>query len=154
MNNIEIERKFLVIGEFHNTATGKTRIVQGYLSTEPDRIVRVRMKGEQGFLTVKGPSNSNGFAHAEFEYPIPAADAEAMLALCPSIIEKDRYFVPHAGHIFEVDVFHGRHEGLVVAELELEQENQPFELPPWAGEEVTGREQYYNAWLSENSTVN
>jgi CYTH domain-containing protein len=150
MNNIEIERKFLVKGDFRKFATNCFRIRQGYLSTNPTGNVRVRLKGDKGYITIKGPSNSNGFAHSEFEYPIPVSDAESILALCPSVIEKDRYLVPYRDHIFEVDVFHGRHEGIVIAELELEREDEPFDLPDWAGEEVTGRPQYYNAWLAVN----
>lgn len=145
---LEIERKFKVKGDFRQEATGKVSIVQGYLCAEKDRTVRVRIKGESAFLTVKGPANGNGFSHLEFEYPIPLEDAREMLALCNNRIDKERYLVPCGKHTFEVDVFHGNHEGLIIAEIELTSEQESFEKPDWLGEEVTGQEQYYNAWLA------
>lgn len=146
---IEIERKFLVKGDFRPLALRRERIVQAYLVAEPERTVRVRIKGEQAYLTIKGPSNNNGFARAEYEYAIPVADAQSMLELAlPSVIDKERYYVPWGGHTFEVDVFHGVHEGLVIAELELEREDEPFERPDWLAEEVTGQKEYYNAYLA------
>jgi CYTH domain-containing protein len=145
---IEIERKFLVAGDFVSLAIKKERIVQAYLCASAERCVRVRIKDLAASLTVKGPANENGFSHAEFEYSIPLADAEEMLNLCESVIEKERYYIPEGNHTFEVDVFHGRHEGLIIAELELQSEKESFEKPAWLGREVTGDEHYYNAYLA------
>ncbi len=146
---IEIERKFLVNGDFYPYVKQTVRIKQGYLCAEKERTVRVRIKNDAGFITIKGPANVNGFARCEFEYPVPLADAEEMLALCPPIvIDKERHYIPFGNHTFEVDVFHGVHEGLVIAELELESESESFERPEWLGEEVTGDKRYYNAYLS------
>lgn len=154
MNNrqhIEIERKFLVKGNFYPFAVKKDTIVQAYLTTSPECTVRVRIKEDTAFLTIKGASNANGFSRLEFEYPIPVADAQAMLVLTqPVAIEKERYYVPFGKHTFEVDVFHGVHEGLMIAELELQSENEAFEKPDWLGEEVTGDERYYNAYLTSH----
>jgi CYTH domain-containing protein len=147
---IEIERKFLVKGDFHSFAVKKSVIVQGYLCASVERSVRVRIKDDRAWLTVKGPANENGFSHAEFEYPIPLNDAGEMMQLGESVIEKDRYYVPVGKHTYEVDVFHGVYEGLVVAELELQSESEPFDKPEWLGEEVTGDERYYNAYLASN----
>jgi CYTH domain-containing protein len=150
--HIEIERKFLLRGDFRPMAVRSERIVQAYLTVSPACTVRVRIKGERAFLTVKGPSNAGGISRQEFEYPIPVADAEAMLALAQTgRIDKERYYVPFEGHTFEVDVFHGRHEGLVIAELELIAEDEPYTRPDWLGEEVTGQAQYYNARLASDS---
>ena len=146
---IEIERKFLVKGDFLPFSSKKARIIQAYLSIDPERAVRIRIKGEKAFLTIKGATNVNGFSCLEFEYPIPVADAEKMLELAASeIIEKERHYVPFKNHVFEVDVFHGKHEGLIVAELELSSENESFDRPNWIGEEVTGDERYYNLYLA------
>jgi CYTH domain-containing protein len=147
---IEIERKFLVKGDFRPLATEKARIVQGYLCASVEKTVRVRIKGDAGFITIKGQANENGFSRVEFEYPVPLRDAEEMMKLCQSVIEKERYYVPHGKHTFEVDVFHGHHEGLQIAELELQSEDEPFDKPEWLGEEVTGEERYYNAYLASN----
>jgi CYTH domain-containing protein len=148
---IEIERKFLVKGDFRAAAVRKETIVQGYLCASVERTVRVRIKGEAAWITIKGPANENGFSYAEFEYSIPASDAREMMQLCDNLIEKDRYYVPHKSHTFEVDVFHGAHQGLIVAELELQSENESFEKPGWIGAEVTGDERYYNAYLATQS---
>ena len=148
---IEIERKFLVKGDFRPLSTHKETIVQGYLCASVERIVRVRIKGDSAWITIKGPANENGFSCAEFEYSIPVADAREMMHLCTHPIEKDRYYVPCGNHIFEVDVFLGAHQGLIVAELELESEKETFERPDWLGEEVTGDERYYNAYLASQS---
>jgi CYTH domain-containing protein len=150
---IEIERKFLVTGDFVASATKKERIVQAYLCASAERCVRVRIKEKAASLTVKGQANANGFSHTEFEYSIPLSDAEEMLDLCESIIEKERYYIPEGNHIFEVDVFLGQHKGLVIAELELQSENEPFEKPVWLGEEVTGNERYYNAYLAVHAGI-
>jgi CYTH domain-containing protein len=145
---IEIERKFLVNGDFHPYITKKVRIIQGYLCVSPKRTVRVRIKDDAAFITVKGPSKKNGFSRAEFEYVIPIIDAVEMMKLCQSTIEKERYYVQEGNHTFEIDVFQGVHEGLVIAELELSSENEPFHWPDWLGEEVTGDYRYYNSYLS------
>ncbi|MDR0865532.1 MAG: CYTH domain-containing protein [Candidatus Symbiothrix sp.] len=150
-NNIEIERKFLVKGDFYPQVVKKERIVQAYLVSTLERTVRIRIKGENAFLTIKGAANENGFSRLEFEYPIPLADAQVMLELAqPGFIEKERNYVPFKNHLFEVDVFHGVHEGLIIAELELESEQEEFDKPDWLGEEVTGDERYYNAYLASH----
>ncbi len=146
---IEIERKFLVKGDFSSDVKRTERIVQAYLCSSPERTVRVRIKGDQGFLTIKGASDKNGFARSEFEYPIPAGDAEEILRLCPSgRIDKIRHYIDYKGHTFEVDVFSGKHEGLTLAELELSAEDEQYEKPGWLGEEVTGDLRYYNAIMA------
>lgn len=148
MDNIEIERKFLVKGDFLPFVTKKEKIVQAYLCASPEKAVRIRIKGDLAYITVKGPSNENGFSRCEFEYPIPLADAKEMLTLSDSLIEKERNYIPMGEYVFEIDVFHGVHEGLIVAELELKSEDETFEKPDWLGEEVTGDERYYNAYLA------
>ncbi len=147
--NQEIERKFLVRGPFKDKASGSVRIVQGYLCSVPERTVRVRIAAQKAFLTIKGAGNLSGTTHFEWEHPISVEDAEALLTLCEKgTIDKTRYFVPYEGHTFEVDEFHGENNGLVMAELELSDENEPFEKPEWLGKEVTGDNRYYNAYLS------
>lgn len=146
---LEIERKFLVTdGSFADSAICSRSISQGYLNREPERTVRVRLCDGRGYLTVK--TRNCGATRHEWEYEIPAADARAMLGACGGVIEKTRYIVPAAedGLKWEVDVFHGRHEGLVVAEIELPTEDTPFTLPPFIGREVTGDPRYYNSNLS------
>lgn len=141
----EIERKFLVKESWQPCSEG-VKIAQGYLSTVPERTVRVRLKGEKGFLTVKG--KNQGICRAEFEYEIPAADAEAMLELAEQpVLSKTRYLEQHGGHIWEIDVFAGENRGLVVAEIELAQADEDFVRPEWLGEEVSGDVRYYNANL-------
>ncbi|BCL76816.1 CYTH domain-containing protein [Jeongeupia sp. HS-3] len=145
---IEIERKFLLASDTWRSAVhASTRIAQGYLSTEPTRTVRVRLKGAAGFLTIKG--KNEGIARAEFEYPIPAADAEALLALCPNVLDKTRHLVTVGTHLWEIDEFHGDNAGLIVAEIELEAFNSTFEQPDWLGVEVSDDPRYYNSALSE-----
>ncbi|MGM9798066.1 MAG: CYTH domain-containing protein [Parabacteroides sp.] len=144
----EIERKFLVEGDFRSEATSKTRIVQGYICSEKGRTVRVRIRGNKGYLTVKGAASINGLSRYEFEREVPLEDAEQMFRLCePGAIDKERYLVPHGQHTWEVDVFHGPNEGLILAEIELATEDEPFERPDWLGEEVTGDRRYYNSML-------
>jgi CYTH domain-containing protein len=150
---IEIERKFLVKGDFLPFAIKKERIVQGYLCAEIARSVRARIKGESAYITIKGPADENGFSHAEFEYPIPVKDAGEIMQLCETIIEKDRYYIPVGRHTFDVDVFHGTHEGLIIAELELQSEDEAFDKPDWLGAEVTGDERYYNAYLATHDLL-
>jgi adenylate cyclase len=147
----EIERKFLVtegaLSELE--ATHQVALRQGYLSSEPGRTVRVRLQNDQGYLTVKG--RARGFARPEFEYPIPEQDAEALLELCSRpLIEKWRHYVEYAGKVWEVDEFFGDNAGLVVAELELDSEDEIFERPPWLGEEVTMDPRYHNSRLAEH----
>lgn len=148
---IEIERKFLVISDdFKSEAFKKTRLVQGYLNSNKERAVRVRLKGDTGFLTVKGPSSKNGLSRFEWEREISADDAKELLNLCESgIIDKIRYEVKLKNHIFEIDEFFGDNEGLIVAEVELKDEKETFEKPEWLGEEVTGNPKYYNSQLSK-----
>lgn len=149
---IEIERKFLVLTDaYKNEAVTHKRIAQGYLNSNPERTVRVRTKGGQGFLTIKGKSNDSGTSRMEWEKEISLVDAEQLLALCEKgSIDKIRYEVKVGSHRFEVDEFFGDNAGLTIAEVELSDENEAFEKPNWLGEEVTGDERYYNAYLSNN----
>ncbi|TBV28399.1 adenylate cyclase [Meridianimaribacter sp. CL38] len=148
---IEIERKFLVTSHaFKNQAYSKTHIVQGFLSTDKARTVRVRLKGDRGVLTVKGPSTSDGLSRFEWEKDIDKTDAEALLKLCEKgVIDKMRYEIKVAQHIFEVDEFFGDNEGLIIAEVELNSKDEHFEKPDWLGEEVTGDIKYYNSQISK-----
>lgn len=148
----EIERKFLVSGDFKKHATKCYKIAQGFLSTVPERTVRVRIRDHQGFITVKGIGNASGTTRFEWEKEIPVNEAENLLLLCePAIIEKLRHIVPTNKNLFfEVDEFFGENIGLTIAEIELPQENTEFIKPSWLGEEVTGQQNYYNASLSKN----
>lgn len=147
--NVEIERKFLVKGDFKRDAFKATRIVQGYLSSVPERTVRIRIKGEKAFITIKGAGDKSGASRFEWEKEIPLEDGEALLKLCePGVIDKTRYLVKAGKLCYEVDEFHGDNEGLVVAEIELPSEEAPFEKFDWVGEEVTGDSRYYNSMLS------
>lgn len=148
----EIERKFLVNStEFIQESSLQNRIVQGYLNSDPSRTVRVRIKGEKGFLTIKGKGNASGTTRFEWEKEIAVAEAELLLQLCEKgIIDKIRYEIPIGKHTFEVDVFSGENQGLIIAEVELSSENEFFEKPHWLGMEVTGDKRYYNSYLSEN----
>jgi adenylate cyclase len=151
----EIERKFLVAGEFKNVATKSTRITQGYLSSVPERTVRVRIKGDKGFITIKGIGGESGASRYEWEKEIPVAEVEELLKICePGVIDKTRYLVPAGNHTFEVDEFYGDNEGLVVAEVELASENETFEQPAFLGQEVTGDVKYYNSMLMKNPYKN
>lgn len=144
----EIERKFLVKNStFRELSTTATRIKQGYLSRLPEATVRVRIAGNKAFLTVKG--KNHGCVRDEWEYAVPVADAEAMLDRCAqgSVISKTRYIVPDGTYNWEVDEFHGSHEGLVVAEIELPHAEATFDRPDFIGEEVTGNPAYYNSNL-------
>ncbi|MBV8635866.1 MAG: CYTH domain-containing protein [Burkholderiaceae bacterium] len=142
----EIERKFLVQGEDWKQGAAVTPMRQGYLSTDPERVVRVRIEGDRAVLTIKG--KSVGAVRGEWEYDIPKADAEELLALCPRpLIEKSRYRIAHAGMLWEVDEFFGDNAGLVVAEIELQSEDQAFDKPHWVGAEVTQDARYYNSNL-------
>lgn len=147
----EIERKFLVKGDFKPYAAKATRIIQGYLSSIPERTVRVRVKGDKGFITVKGIGNASGASRYEWEKEIPRSEAEELLAICePGVIDKTRFLVESGPHTFEVDEFYGANEGLVVAEIELSAETEEFERPEWLGQEVTGDTRYFNAMLMKH----
>ena len=152
---IEIERKFLVQSDdFKIQAKNKYRIVQGFLNTHPERTVRVRIKGDKGFLTIKGISNERGTSRFEWEKEIDVNEAEQLLKLCElGVIDKIRYEVNIGKHVFEVDEFFGDNEGLLVAEVELNDENDKFDKPIWLGEEVTGQHKYYNSQLSKNPYI-
>lgn len=146
----EIERKFLVTGDFRPFATSSHRIVQGYICAHNGRTVRVRLCDGKAFLTIKGPSHDGGLSRQEYEYPIPEDDALGLLALAEGgRIDKTRWIVPAGRHRFEVDEFHGDNQGLVVAEVELGQADEDFCRPPWLGREVTGQRRYYNSHLLE-----
>ncbi|MBG6186620.1 CYTH domain-containing protein [Flavobacterium sp. CAN_S2] len=153
---IEIERKFLVKNDsFKREAFAKNHIAQGYLSSVPERTVRVRIKGEKGFLTIKGASNDSGLSRFEWEKEIPVSEAKSLLLLCEKgVIDKTRFEIKKGNHVFEVDEFYNDNEGLIVAEIELDSENDTFEKPDWLGKEVTGDIRYYNAYLSKNPFKN
>lgn len=147
---LEIERKFLVAGDYKKKAFWCEDIVQGYLSSIPERTVRIRIKGEKAYITIKGLSNASGLSRYEWEKEVPVDEARELIAICePGIINKTRYYVGYDGHTFEVDEFHGDNEGLVMAEIELSDEADIFEKPDWLGDEVTGDERYYNSYLSQ-----
>lgn len=145
---IEIERKFLVASDgWRQQAASRTRFSQGYLSRDPARTVRVRIAGDAAFLTIKGATT--GATRAEFEYAVPVADAQQLLAMCDGpVVEKVRHLCPHDGMTWEVDEFLGANAGLVVAEIELDTEGQTFARPGWLGAEVTGDARYVNANLA------
>ncbi len=149
---IEIERKFLVASNaFKSDALRKNNIAQGYLSAHTERTVRVRIKGEKGYLTVKGKSNETGLSRFEWEKDISVEEAKQLLLLCEKgVIEKIRYEIQVGEHLFEVDEFLGENEGLVIAEVELQSESEIFEKPSWLGIEVTQDHRYYNSYLSQN----
>jgi len=146
---IEIERKFLVAGEFKTLSHDASRITQGYISRGKDHTVRVRIRDTKAYLTIKGPSRDGGLSRFEWEKEISVEDAEALLPLCrDGLIDKTRYLVRSGSHVFEVDEFHGDNDGLVMAEVELGAVDEEFERPAWLGEEVTGDHRYYNASLA------
>ena len=149
---IEIERKFLVKNDrFKKESNSEKRITQGYLSSVPERTVRVRIKGEKGFMTIKGMGNESGATRFEWEKELSIEEIKDLLKLCESgIIDKTRYIVKYEDHIFEVDEFYGENEGLTVAEVELSSENEKFDKPDWLGEEVTGDVKYFNSMLMKN----
>ena len=151
----EIERKFLVAGDFKPFAKKATSITQGYLSSVPERTVRVRVKGEKGFITIKGIGSESGASRFEWEKEIPVAEVQDLLQICePGVIDKTRYLVEAGDHTYEVDEFYGDNEGLVVAEVELSSEDETFVKPEWLGEEVTGDVKYYNSMLMKNPYKN
>jgi len=152
---IEIERKFLVKSDaYKNEAISKQKIVQGFLNTHPKRTIRVRITGEKAYLTIKGKSNEAGTSRFEWEKQIEVSEAEALLPLCEeTVIEKIRHEISAGGFTYEVDEFSGANKGLVVAEIELQNENDVFERPVWLGEEVTGQLKYYNSILSKKPFI-
>lgn len=144
----EIERKFLVNGEFKSQAYAQSRIVQGYISSARGRTVRVRIRDGKGYLTIKGASNEAGTSRYEWEKEITLGEARELMKLCESgVIDKTRYLIKSGEHVFEVDEFYGENEGLVMAEVELKAEDEPFKKPDFIGKEVTGDIRYYNSHL-------
>jgi len=149
--NTEIERKFLVLNtDFKKESYKKIKIIQGFLNTHKKRTVRIRITNEQAFLTIKGKSNKSGTTRFEWEKEIDLQEAKKLISLCEKgIIKKTRYLIKSGKHIFEVDEFFGNHKGLLLAEIELNLENEDFIKPNWLGKEVTGDKQYYNSVLSK-----
>ena len=145
----EIERKFLVKGDFRPDVFKQYNIQQGYLILSGVDVVRVRIRDDKGFLTIKTAEEESSIRRNEWEYEVPLKDAKEMLALCQEgVIKKTRSLVRHGKHVFEVDEFYGENEGLLLAELELEHEDEPYGRPDWLGEEVTGNVRYFNSFLS------
>ena len=149
----EIERKFLVNSlDFIAEAKTSHKIAQGYLNSHPERTVRIRIKDNKGFITIKGKGDETGTTRFEWEKEIDLEEAEALLKLCETgVIDKTRYLIKKGNHTFEVDIFEGENKGLIVAEIELSEANETFEKPNWLAEEVTGDERYYNAYLSKKA---
>ena len=144
----EIERKFLVKGEFRHLAIREIKITQAYMSIDDQKTIRLRIADDKGLISVKARPEEDSISRNEWEIPAPVTDVIEMMNVClPGKIVKTRYLVPFAQHIFEVDVFHDKNEGLILAELELISEDEQFEKPSWLGEEVTGKPEYYNANL-------
>lgn len=145
---LEIERKFLIKGDFKQYAYAHENIVQGYLSSVPERTVRIRIKGDKAFITIKGAGDESGTSRYEWEKEIPAEEARELIKLCePGIIDKVRYYIKNGIRKFEVDEFFGDNEGLVMAEIELADKDEAFDIPEWLGEEVTRDKRYYNSYL-------
>lgn len=146
--NIEIERKFIVVGEFKHLATSSSHIEQGYFETAPGITVRIRIRDEKGYLTIKGPSKDTGLSRYEFETEVPIEDARQMMQLCrKGRIDKTRWLIPSGNHTIEVDEFHGDNAGLIMAEIELRSENEAYLRPDFLGKEVTGDRRFYNNHL-------
>jgi CYTH domain-containing protein len=146
---IEIERKFTVDGDFMPEVAYSQRITQGYICADEDRTVRVRMAGDKAFITIKGPSDKDMWSRYEFERQIDLCDATELMKLCRAgVVDKVRHYIPRGKHTWEVDVFHGDNEGLFIAEIELASRDEAFDLPHWAGREVTSDARYYNAALA------
>ena len=149
MSGLEIERKFLVRNDdYKRQAYASSRISQGYICSGHGRTVRVRIRDSRGYLTIKGPSDTAGLSRYEFEKEITLDEAQQLMKLCePGAIDKTRYLVKSGTHTFEVDEFYGENAGLVIAEVELQSEDEPFEKPAFVGSEVTGNRRFYNAHL-------
>ncbi len=152
MGGLEIERKFLVKDDsYKQKACGSSRIRQGYICSSRGRTVRVRIRDSRAYLTIKGPSENGGLSRYEFEKEITLDEGLQLMKLCePGIIDKTRYLVKSGSHTFEVDEFYGENEGLVMAEVELQYDDEPYEKPDFIGEEVTGDRRYYNSQLRSN----
>lgn len=149
--NLEIERKFLVKAKFKHLASYSEKIIQAYISNNPEQTVRVRLKGEQAFITIKGKSNESGTTRFEFEKEITLEEAQGLFELSSeNRIEKTRYYIHVGKDTFEVDEFAGKNKGLILAEIELESEDEAFEKPEWLGKEVTGDVRYYNSYIAEH----
>ena len=146
----EIERKFLVEGDFMPYVTSSSHIEQGYIAKSDSLTLRVRTRDDKGYLTIKGRSNEAGMSRDEWEYEIPVEEARELLRFRRGTIDKTRYLVPAGRHTFEVDRFYGANKGRIVAEVELADENEEFERPAWLGREVTGDRRYYNSQLLKN----
>jgi adenylate cyclase len=145
---IEIERKFLVNGEFRKFAVRNIEITQAYLSIDPDKTIRLRIADDNAYVTIKSRSKEGSINRNEWEFPINLTDAKEIMQVClPGKIIKTRYLIPSGGHTFEVDVFHDLNEGLIVAEIELNSEDEKFDKPDWLGAEVTGNPEYFNTNL-------
>lgn len=153
---IEIERKFLVTSDqFKKEAISQNRIKQGYLSAVPERTVRIRIKGNEAYITIKGRTNESGMSRFEWEKKIPVEEAEKLLLLCEKgIIDKTRFEVKVGQHTYEIDEFYGENQGLLMAEIELKSETENFQKPNWLGKEVTADKRYYNSYLSTNPFKN
>jgi adenylate cyclase len=146
----ETERKFLVKGEFRHLAVRQIHITQSYLSKDPLKTIRLRIADDKAFMTIKTPLTNETIARNEWEFQIPLDDAKDILKIClPGKVYKTRYIVPSGRHLFEIDVFHDKNEGLVMAEIELESEDEQFDIPDWLGAEVTGNPAYYNSNLAK-----
>ena len=150
---MEIERKFLLTNNDWRLLGSPVRYAQGYLVADGERTVRVRVAGTKGFLTIKG--QSKGFSRKEFEYPVPVDEAVGMFQLCAMpVVEKYRTKILYSGKIWEIDEFEGQNKGLIMAEIELNSEDETFAIPPWIGQEVTGDIRYYNSYLAQNPYKN
>jgi len=146
----ETERKFLVKGEFRHLAVKETAITQCYLTKDRDKTIRLRIAGDEGILTIKSSAPEGSITRGEWEFPVSLVDALDILNIClPGKVVKTRYYIPFGNHTFEVDVFHDKNDGLIIAEIELGSDDEPFGKPDWLGEEVTGRVEYYNSSLAK-----
>jgi adenylate cyclase len=145
---VETERKFLVKGDFRKEVKGKAEITQAYLLVDPGRTIRIRIADDSAFITIKTRAAAGSISRGEWEFSIPVGEAGELLPVClPGKIIKTRYYIPSGKHTFEVDVFHDKNEGLIIAEIELAEESEIFIRPEWLGEEVTGNPLYYNSNL-------
>lgn len=149
MTKFEIERKFLVKSSAYKAAAFQSEnIIQSFLSSVPERTVRVRIKGNSGFITIKGIGNESGTTRFEWEKEIPLKEARELIKICePGVINKKRFYIKNDKHLYEVDEFSGKNEGLTIAEIELNSENEKFNKPDWLGDEVTGDVKFYNSYL-------
>jgi CYTH domain-containing protein len=146
--HLEIERKFLVEGPYKHLAYNMSHIEQGYFATAPGTTVRIRIRGDKGYLTIKGNADVTGLSRYEFETEIPFDDAKQMMQLCrPGSVIKDRYLIKNGKHTIEVDEFHGDNEGLTIAEIELESPDEEYIMAPFLGKEITGDPRYYSKYL-------